>query len=239
MSRKFNSFHDEDEQDEENSSWLDSYSDLVTDLLAVFVILFSFAMMNQAAVANSAKNQAKADSAAASSEMIVPENISQSQEEIIAFNSLFDSISQYIIDEHLENELSVEKIENSQILLRVDSSVFFDPGQADFHENSAPILESIAELFLRYEETIQMIRIEGHTDNIPMNTAKYNSNWELSTGRAVNVLKEMLDLTELDPEKFSAVGYSEFYPIASNDTAEGRSQNRRVDFFIESIISEE
>lgn len=100
-------------------------------------------------------------------------------------------------------------------------------------------MEEIAELFIKYEDSIQMIRIEGHTDDVPMNNSKYSSNWDLSVSRAVNVLREMVELTNMAPKQFSAIGYSEFYPIETNETAEGRSKNRRVDFFIESVVTEE
>ncbi|HBM81310.1 MAG TPA: flagellar motor protein MotB, partial [Clostridiaceae bacterium] len=70
-------------------------------------------------------------------------------------------------------------------------------------------------------------------DNRPINNKQFKSNWELSTSRAVNVLKRLLEISKLGPEKFSAVGYGEFHPIANNNTATGRTQNRRVDFIIE------
>lgn len=70
-----------------------------------------------------------------------------------------------------------------------------------------------------------------------MHSLKYDSNWELSASRAVNVLRRIVELSNLENKKFSAVGYSEFYPIASNDTSAGKAKNRRVDFFIEPVES--
>ncbi|HBM74997.1 MAG TPA: flagellar motor protein MotB, partial [Clostridiaceae bacterium] len=81
-------------------------------------------------------------------------------------------------------------------------------------------------------------RIEGHTDNRPINNEQFDSNWELSTSRAVNVLRRLLDISKIKPDKFSAVGYGEFHPIADNNTASGRAQNRRVDFIIETAANE-
>ena len=77
-----------------------------------------------------------------------------------------------------------------------------------------------------------MIRIEGHTDDVPISTKQFNSNWALSTSRAVSVLARLLEISEISPDRFSAVGYGEFHPIAGNNTAKGRAQNRRVDFII-------
>jgi chemotaxis protein MotB len=76
------------------------------------------------------------------------------------------------------------------------------------------------------------LRIEGHTDNIPIHTAEFDSNWELSSARATHIARIFIDLKAIPPERISAAGYSEFHPAAANDTAEGRSENRRVDLVV-------
>jgi chemotaxis protein MotB len=76
------------------------------------------------------------------------------------------------------------------------------------------------------------LRIEGHTDNIPIHTAEFDSNWELSSARATRIAHIFIDLKAIPPERISAAGYSEFHPAAGNDTAEGRSENRRVDLVV-------
>ena len=76
------------------------------------------------------------------------------------------------------------------------------------------------------------LRIEGHTDNIPIHTAEFDSNWELSTARATRIARLLLDLKAMPPDRLSAAGYAEFHPVAGNDTAEGRAQNRRVDLVV-------
>jgi chemotaxis protein MotB len=76
------------------------------------------------------------------------------------------------------------------------------------------------------------VRIEGHTDNIPIHTAEFDSNWELSTARATRMARLFLELKALPPERISAAGYAEFHPIATNETAEGRAENRRVDLVV-------
>jgi chemotaxis protein MotB len=73
------------------------------------------------------------------------------------------------------------------------------------------------------------LRVEGHTDNMPINSAQFPSNWELSTARATNGLKYLIKHFDVDPDKISATGYAEFRPIADNTTPEGRAKNRRVD----------
>jgi chemotaxis protein MotB len=76
------------------------------------------------------------------------------------------------------------------------------------------------------------LRIEGHTDNVPIHTAEFDSNWELSAARATHIARMFLDLKTIPAEKLSAAGYAEFHPVATNDTAVGRGQNRRVDLVV-------
>lgn len=236
-----NKFIQEDEDDEEEPDWKDSYSDLMTDLLAVFVLLLSFALINQSAVNRKAveEQQSMVDitsqiSILSDHEGLLPEQSSQEAKEE-DFNELYESTKKYIKEEGLSERLNVTKQGNDQILLRVSASVFFDSGSADINTNAEPFLDKISDLFVTHEKSIKMIRIEGHTDNRPMKSAEFDSNWELSVSRAVNVLKQIVEISELKPEKFSAVGYSEFYPIAANDNDAGRAKNRRVDFFIEAV----
>lgn len=239
MSRFNNDLFNEEDTSEDEASWMDSYSDLVTDLLAVFVILFSFAMMTQVAVTNAANAKIiDVMPNSSSSDSMLPFDGGATATEA-EFNRLYESIQDYIVEEGLESSISVQKYGSVEILMRVNDSVFFDTGKADFHDNSQEVLNNIAELFIEYQEAVNMIRIEGHTDNIPMRSAQFASNWELSTGRAISVLKEMLEKTGIEPVKFSAVGYSEYHPIATNETNEGRAKNRRVDFYIESVGAEE
>lgn len=233
--------NEEDDDDEEEADWKDSYSDLMTDLLAVFVLLLSFALINQSAVSRRAiaEQDSMVDIAPGisilSDEMgLLPEQNSLEAEED-NFNELYESMKEYIEDKGLSENLDVTKQGNDQILLRVPASVFFDSGSADINTNALPFLDRIANLFVTHEKSIRMVRIEGHTDNRPMKSAKFDSNWELSVSRAVNVLRHLVEISEIEPEKFSAVGYSEFYPIATNDSDAGRTRNRRVDFYIEAM----
>ncbi len=240
MNNKFRE-DDFDDDDASEANWQDSYSDLMTDLLAIFVILFSFAMMSQAIVnarAESAYKESlinlKANSAYQEQVNILPAN-DGIQPEGRNFNELYELIREYIEEEELSTTLSVTKLGDSQILLRAEDSIFFDTGKADLNASAKPLLEKISELFVQYESSIRMVRIEGHTDNVPIKNSRFDSNWELSASRAVNVLRRIVEISQLEPKKFSAVGYSEYYPIADNVTDEGRTKNRRVDFYIESM----
>lgn len=239
-----NRFIEEDENDEEELDWKDSYSDLMTDLLAVFVLLLSFALINQSAINRKAvaDQQSMIDiapkiSILSDQDGVLPEKNSLEAKED-DFNNLYETMKDYIEEENLSEKLNVTKQGKDKILLSVAATVFFDSASANINTSAEPILDRISELFIIYEESISIVRIEGHTDNRPIKSDKFESNWELSVSRAVNVLKKVMEESGIKPEKFSAVGYSEFYPIASNDTATGRAKNRRVDFFIEAVDKE-
>lgn len=268
---KESKFKKGEEEDEEEVSWQDSYSDLMTDLLAIFVVLFSFAMMSQAFQAANAASGQKPDAVA---DVIVREQIfpddngfmegqgnnildqgSNSSDQTSGTSnqesntteqasnttgqdntdSINKSIDDYINEAELSGQLSVTDQGDNQIVLRVASSLLFDSGRADINSNAKPMLGKISEILKEYGHSIKMVRIEGHTDNIPVSNKQFDSNWELSTSRAVNVLKCILETSKLEPEKFSAVGYGEFHPIARNNTTTNRAKNRRVDFVIETV----
>lgn len=150
------------------------------------------------------------------------------------FDELFDKIAEHIELNNLETKLNVEMMDNF-IILHITDSTLFSSGQADIKTESRGLLADVSSLFNEYESIIKMIRIEGHTDNRSISTKQFPSNWELSITRATRVLKYFLAVSEVDDSKFSAVGYADNFPVANNDTYEGRAQNRRVDFMIESI----
>lgn len=207
-------------EEEEEASWTESYSDLMTDLLAIFVVLFSFAMINQAIVASKA------------AEPTVVENI------LPGGDSIINAILSYIDQGDASDELSVTVQADNTILLRVPDSVLFDPGRADISSKAEQVLASISGTLTRYAGSIKMVRIEGHTDSVPISNGQFRNNWELSTSRAVSVLERLVRTSELEPGKFSAVGYGEFHPISPNSTLAGRAQNRRVDIIIETVQGE-
>jgi chemotaxis protein MotB len=116
----------------------------------------------------------------------------------------------------------------NELVLRLADNIFFDVGDDSLKGPAAIILHTLApELAKRHVD----VRVEGHTDDRPIRTARFRSNWELSTGRATAVLAK-LALEGIDPPRLSAAGYGEFRPIAPNTTDEGRKQNRRVDLVV-------
>lgn len=105
----------------------------------------------------------------------------------------------------------------------------FDSGSAQLNEDIKPLLDIIADSLKFYRG---LVMVEGHTDNVPINTPRYPSNWELSTSRAVSVLKYWIDNKMLLPGDVVAAGYADTKPIDTNETAEGRAKNRRVEILV-------
>lgn len=106
---------------------------------------------------------------------------------------------------------------------------FFDSGSATVRPGA---LDAIARLAAVLKQRPENLRVEGHTDNIPIHTARFATNWELSTARATDLIQLLITKYGLPPGHLSAAGYGEFHPVASNDTPEGRAQNRRLDVVI-------
>ncbi|RLB94783.1 MAG: hypothetical protein DRH26_00150 [Deltaproteobacteria bacterium] len=111
-----------------------------------------------------------------------------------------------------------------------ESHVFFPSGLATINKEAYPCLDEMIKI-VRKENL--SVRVEGHTDNVPINTPEFPSNWELSTSRAVNVLRYLLDRGGLSTQRLSAVGFGRYHPVESNDTPEGRRKNRRVEFYFQ------
>jgi chemotaxis protein MotB len=97
---------------------------------------------------------------------------------------------------------------------------------ADISPQAVPLLQKVEDIIAR---TNFEVRIEGHSDNLPIKTAQFPSNWELSTARAVNVLRFFLETGRISSQRMSAVGFGEFQPMVPNDSIEHRAQNRRVE----------
>jgi chemotaxis protein MotB len=110
------------------------------------------------------------------------------------------------------------------VTLSLQEGGFFDSGSAELRKAALPTLLAIAQMAPQTP-----IRVEGHTDNLPMHSAQYASNWELSSARASAITRFLLEHSMINPSQLSAAGYAEYHPVASNATADGRAKNRRVD----------
>ena len=150
------------------------------------------------------------------------------EEETDSMKDLYDALTQFVQESGIAASVGVSQ-ELQGIVLRFSDSVLFDLGSADLKDDAREILSRVA-LFIR--EHPYHLRVEGHTDNLPIHTQRFPSNWELSTARSTTVVRYFQDGELLEPERLSAVGYGEFRPLMPNDTEHNRALNRRVDMVI-------
>jgi chemotaxis protein MotB len=134
----------------------------------------------------------------------------------------------------MENEINKNQIQITQLADKLKVSIvdkiLFPSGEADISPEGLEVLGRVGNILKSVEDKI--IRVEGHTDNVPIVgrlAEKFPSNWELSTARATNVVRFLQEKVEIDPTKLEAVGLGEYQPVASNETKEGKAQNRRIE----------
>ena len=236
--------HAKPHEEEVGEAWLLPYSDLMTLLLALFIALFAMSQTD------ASKMQALAQAFTAAFNMGGPsffsgmgpstsmtpatttgadnansaymqenENLREAQEKL----------EQYIKEHDLQDQVSTQLSEEG-LMIRLKEKALFASGSAALQGQANQIVPVIAALLSSLPERVT---ISGHTDNVPISTAQFPSNWELSSARAVSLMRGLMGVQpSLNPARFSALGYSEYRPIASNDTEEGRAQNRRVEVFI-------
>lgn len=143
-----------------------------------------------------------------------------------------ESLETYLTQAGLDKSVSVEKIKNGIKVVFV-SNVLFLSGAAEINKDAYSCLDEMIKIA---QNNPFFVRVEGHTDSTPINTPGFPSNWELSTTRAVNILRYLLEKGKLPADRLAAVGFSQYHPVASNDVSEGRQKNRRVEFYFEQSI---
>ena len=215
--------------------WLVSYADFTTLLLAFFMALYTVSDVNEAKLATAANSLRAAFSAepppASPAEQPTPASAVKAGA-VPAPRT--NAIAQ--VRERIEQELA-GAITAGQLEIGADDRglVLSLPESATFPVASADVTSTAQAVIARVATTLEpldvAVRIEGHTDDTPIRTARYSSNWELSTARASAVVARFIE-QRVDPRRLSAAGYGEFHPRASNDTTDGRSSNRRVDVVV-------
>ena len=144
-------------------------------------------------------------------------------------NQLMQDVEALVQKQRMGDYIVVYK-EQNRITIVVEGQVFFASGEASLQPDALPILDDIAAIIIKYPN--YRVNIKGHTDDRPINTVQFPSNWELSAVRATTVLRYLIT-QNVDPHRLTATGYGELLPIAPNDTPENRARNRRVEFVLE------
>ncbi len=242
--------------------WLVSYADFITLLFAFFVVLFSSSQVDKrkAGKVSAAMQEAFQQMGIFPAANLTPPMVAsrlQPVDNVQIVNRNTGSSGQQKSDTHLEaanvppgipkdfgtlqTDLAgalAPEIQRHEVVLKetheglvisLREIGFFESGSAKLRTTSQAAVKRIAQVLGAQTNNI---RIEGHTDNVPIHNAEFPSNWELSTARATEIIQLFITQYGLAPTRLSAAGYAEYHPVAANDTTEGRTQNRRVDIIV-------
>lgn len=231
------------EDEHENlERWLITYADLITLLLAFFIMMYTFSKQDAQKYDEVSKNLKTIFTGGSGILRPGPGVVSS------MINLASKVGSNTAVLERLENEvqamagstvgnrsITVFKDERG-IVIRIKDRAFFDEGRADLKQTAKEALSKIVPII---KNSNSSIRIEGHTDDVPISTGEFKSNWELSVRRATEVVRHLIETYDFAPQKISASGYAEYQPVARNDTPQNRALNRRIEIILlQSSITE-
>jgi chemotaxis protein MotB len=209
--------------------WQIVYTGFVLILLCFFILLTSFASLEESKITRFVQAFSSAVSVFGGGRslekgktMIHAGAMLVDKEDAIA--DLFNKVRNMRQKSDLQH-VAIQQ-DSRGVIMTLADKLLFSSGQADLSLKASPLLIKVARIINAIDTPVE---IEGHTDNVPINTPQYASNWELSTARAINVLRFITDDGNVNPDMVSAVGRAEYRPVVSNDTEANRAQNRRVE----------
>ena len=236
-------------EEEASEAWLLPYSDLMTLLLALFIALFAISQTDQTKLVQLAQAFTAAFNMGGPSFFDQAGPMASPQRQILndedlgnqaylqenqTLQDLQAQLDAYIQQNSLEDQLSTQ-LEEEGLMIRIKEKALFPSGSAELVAESQRIGPVVAGLLAAIPERVL---ISGHTDTDPISTPQFPSNWELSSVRAMTFMKYLLSInSNLNPARFSAIGYGEYRPIVMNDTPEHKQQNRRVEILIARTLS--
>ena len=243
-------FDDEPEHDD-SERWLLTYADMITLLLALFIVMFAMSSVNQTkmeavqqslqdafsgkilggeAIKETGGSSAETEPVPEVARLVVQPGLSspEARAEQTDFRELKAKLDRMVAERGLTTKVETA-IERRGLAVRVlTDGLLFDSGTADVKAAAAPLLEQIGAILASGHA--HPVRVEGHTDDVPI-SGRYPSNWELAAARSAGVVRVLLG-TPLSSNPFEAVGRASLDPIASNDTETGRAKNRRVEIIL-------
>lgn len=225
--------HDDDEEKKENSErWLLTYSDMITLLMIFFIVLYTISTVNSQKFQQIAASLGKTFDG---TNYVVGQYSGNSILDSIKTannantNNTIESQLDKLIKQNNLQDMVTYKVEERGFVISLNDTLLFDTGSADVKPDQKATLIKIGNIL---KTMPNYIRVEGHTDDVPINNSQFHSNWELSVIRATNVVEILVNDVKIDPAKISAVGYGEYRPIVPNDSDKNRQLNRRVDIVI-------
>ncbi len=234
---------EDDDGDQGGEGWLATYGDMMTLLLCFFVLLFSmsetkmddFAELIQSLQSSIGKQNVPESGTREGLEMMgveaekQPDAVDELGGMVKAqMDSIQSDVEEFVLKNKLGGMVNVQQDDRGAVIT-ISDVILFPPGDADFVNAGKDIMEKISELLKQFD---YHIKIEGHTDNVPIHTDEFPSNWELSANRASKIVRYLIE-QGINPKQLSCEGFAEYRPIGSNDTPEDRAKNRRVEIVYE------
>lgn len=220
--------------------WLVSYADFITLLFAFFVVMYATAQVDKQKMSHLATAIQQAFEQMGALPAKVPAAIVEPPRPLpppkpspvistpAPASEVHDELAAALAPEIASGAVALHDGADG-LVISLREAGFFPSGSAGLKVDSQPALARIAAILMERKSDI---RIEGHTDNVPIHNSQFNSNWELSTARATEMVRLLIQTYGYDPKKLSAGGYAQYHPIATNATNAGRALNRRVDLVI-------
>ncbi|MCL6471484.1 MAG: flagellar motor protein MotB [Firmicutes bacterium] len=233
--------------------WLLTYADLITLLMAFFVIMYAMSTVDASKYQALAQSLKSALGLAPSASAVIPNNLSgakaktgknreatdievskkavlglKNAQEERKFSEMMKQINEFSKANGISTSLEVKE-DVRGIVINLSDKVLFESGKADLSPQAMAILDNLANILL---PSGKAIKVDGHTDNVPIHNERYPSNWHLSTDRAVSVIMYWIAKYPAASSRLSASGYGEYRPVATNNTPEGRAKNRRVEIIV-------
>ncbi len=211
--------------EEGSPAWMATFADMMSLLLTFFILMYAIASQNTARVLHEVLGIEEKSLGVI--DLIDKITIQKSLQELTGLNNpnILDDM-----DDIAEDSAMAVDTNEAKVVVRVPGANLFKLGQADLQLSARPVLDGVIAVVRKYPD--YKIHIQGHTDDDPISTERFPTNWELSAARATAVLRYFFD-KGVEPEKMTATGYADTFPLTSNDTDQGRSLNRRVEFVLE------
>jgi chemotaxis protein MotB len=242
-------------EDDDTAGWIFTFADLMSLLLVFFILLYSLSRMTETTLVAALSSiqialnsngalirQEPVKYSGGGTETIKPAEPQMATNKELVYakdpideevreevNEIANDVVSKFVANNLESQVMVFE-DGEKITIRIDGHSLFESGEAEILYSAEPIYETLLGIFNRYPD--YNINIKGHTDNIPINTVRFPSNWELSAIRATTTLRYFLE-NGIPPERMTATGYADSIPLMRNDTEEHRAANRRVEFVLQ------
>lgn len=222
--------------------WLLTYADLITLLMAFFVVMYAMSSVDKKKYEMISASLRQALHTEGAGSNLIADHVGQGQidapvpqdaqeirkAENAEFQQIIDKVKNNSTPEEMGSVVFI--VDERGLVISFLDTLLFDLGQADLRSNALPVLDKVA---AAVKPSAQILRVEGHTDDLPIATVQYPSNWELSAARAISVTRYFIVKHGIDPRRLSATGYGEYRPLVANNSSEdNRKRNRRVDIVV-------